>query len=606
MKIKKQLFKLAISSSLFALGAGAFVACSSDDGDEEGAATSIELSGQLALAGTGSSLRLAATALEDLSIYCVSFEIPPVGGTAGIGADGSFSLTLATTNAAVGCFFLQADAVVGTMVFEDSSETDLAGGTSSQDRLAFSGGSSNLGTINLDLTTGQAVVDVQSIVSNSVVDTDTAASGALDMTGTYQITSSGLDLPTGYAGVCTDPNDKDCRGPMEGESIFVKLISGVKAGTETPAHAMAIWESETLFQTCGSTLGFDYADGIEKGFDFSGSGVDEGEFTWKTGLTDGWKDVDNARARYGQMKMEKVNDFNGYSGMKQYFTQYTSNSDGSTKVQTAGYQFNANTDDSGCKDSNGEPTRVNDWSSMQCSHENLTGGLHKSTCTGTSDGSAVTCIHISGTFDSNGDPITDGWPQWPSDFDILLAGPSCDSPELEQWGPDGLSCSSGTLTQGALCSSANTATEAGKLAQLRCYLEYNHSSMDRDSQSSDCVRKVRGNWSATTAAEFIVGDDGPKRAEGQHVFDLFKFDSSTSGTLRGQERYFDGVQMGDNWTDCEILESFSISLRKYPDSDDLLAEMIQTQQNLSHKAACLAEYGEEGGTQKMMFKLEKQ
>lgn len=506
--------------------------------------------------------------------------------------------------------------VIGSMVFEDASETDLSGESSTQDRVAFGGGTNNLGNITLDLVSGEAVVDVATIQREADVTEDAdIATSAHDFSGSYQITSSGLTLPEGYAGVCAaserDNPDSRCFGPTEGEPIFIKMINGVKDGTSEPAHGMMIWESETIYNTCGAKLGFTYAQGKAHGVDFTNSGVEEGSFNWKTGFEQGWKDTANARTQWDQIKMERA-EIGGYPGMKQYFKQYTSNQDGSP-VETPGYQFNADSKESGCRTADGRPAEVYDWpENTQCTDTAVGDtGLRKSVCTFTttldSGEEEVTCTHINGTFTTDNTPITDGHPEWPNDFEILLSGPSCESGE-PMWSPEGMQCSDGsTPSQGQLCSEADTSTAQGQLAQLRCYLDHLHQNFDSlEGGVTECVRDVRGNWNARTPEEFIAKADGPESPMGQHVFELFKYDDANSGRLRGKEVFYEGVKVGDNWTDCKVAESFSLAVRKYDDSDDLLAEMISSMKLLDEKPACVAQFGEETGQMKMMFKLEKQ
>ena len=127
--------------------------------------SSIILTGQLAVSGnTSTGLSLASVSVDDLSMYCVTFTLPPVAGTGELDAEGKFSVTLATTGVSVGCFVLnQAQEVLVTMVFKDPSKKKLNGEASTNDRLAFDGGESNLGSITLDLDAGQAVVDISQI-----------------------------------------------------------------------------------------------------------------------------------------------------------------------------------------------------------------------------------------------------------------------------------------------------------------------------------------------------------------------------------------------------------------------------------------------------------
>jgi len=103
--------KTWIAAAVIAAGSAFMAACGeSGGGDDDSssssgggsgggdAPTDIIISGQLAL--TGESISLALTSqpsLEDLSVYCVTFEIPPVAGTGAIDSSGNFELTLKDT-----------------------------------------------------------------------------------------------------------------------------------------------------------------------------------------------------------------------------------------------------------------------------------------------------------------------------------------------------------------------------------------------------------------------------------------------------------------------------------------------------------------------------
>ncbi|WP_141732366.1 hypothetical protein [Oligoflexus tunisiensis] len=594
--------------------------------------TSITLTGQLSLTGGESALRLAAPAITDLSVYCVTFSVPPIAGTGDFDSEGKFSVTLDTTGVSVGCFILDSsEEILGTLVFKDPTKTDLKGGEKSSDRLAFEGGESDLGAIVLNLDTGKAEVDISKIVLKTKSAATVAAEGeAFDFTGSYKFAASGLDAPVGYENLCTQAEaeaaeaaqDWDaCSGPVIDMPIYLKRLAGKSTADGSDMFALSIWASKATDDLCGNKLGFTYAEGKEHGIDFSASGIAEGDFTWKTGLVDGWKDP-AARARNGMMKMENVDDFNGYAGMKQYFKQYrtwTCNP-GEPCVESAptvaeGFTFNANTKESGCRDGAGKPVQLSDWSNMECTNTELTGGLHKNVCKKTVDSVVYTCTNIMGTFLADGTSLSNAMTRYPDDYEVYAKGAYCDyngnsvfdGDEWPQWNGNSQSCNSGTtITQGELCSSIATTTEGGKLAQLRCYADALHGDGGgKDEEPTACIREINTNWSASTAAEFLLDSDGPSKARGQFIMDLFEYDSATSGSLRGEDRRFEGIQVGNNWTDCEIQEVFSFSLKKIDDSGVLYGEMIENSTNVSPKPACVAEYGA-GKTRKFMFTLVKQ
>jgi hypothetical protein len=595
--------------------------------DSEAAATqeegsSIVISGQLALSGEAVDLRLlgATPSVDDLSIYCVTFTIPPVAGTGDVTSDGSFSLSMDAYNVSVGCFINHQDEVLGTIVFKDPSKNSLNGSAKSADRLAF-GGDANLGAITLDLTTGRAEVDISKI-DIKLKNTAAVAESAFDFTGSYKAAAPGIDLPKGYSGICSADSEKgdDCRGPREGDPLWFKRISGTSTADGSPVYGAMIWSSEEKFKTCGSKLGMSYADAKAIGVDLSASGIAEGTFTWTAGYEDGWKNTAEARARHSLMKMDNVDNFKGYPGTKQYFYQYRTCGDQQwcdwnsvTPTAGEGFSFFANTNETGCRDAAGKPFQMENWDGMTCEHTALEGGLQKQSCSKDVSGSKVTCVHIQGQFLADGTPLQNAFTQYPADFVIYANGSYCDKDnpgvfDGDEWpmpGENGnMSCTNGgTLKPGDLCKDINTTTDAGKLAQLRCYADDMH--QRRDAEESQCLRRVETNWSAKTPDEFLMGNKGPARADGMHIFELFEYTSATSGSIRGEETYFAGIRVGESWTDCEVRESFSLSLRKYDDSDDLLVEMISSEANMSAKPACIAEYGA-GKTSKFMFKMIKQ
>ncbi|RYZ53911.1 MAG: hypothetical protein EOP07_16990 [Proteobacteria bacterium] len=613
----------------FGLGLLLFAGCSKKSSKSpDTSSSSIQLTGILAIEGESTSLRLTETAITDLSVYCVTFSLPPVAGTGAVSAEGKFSVTLNAAGASVGCFILDsAKSILGTMVFEDSAKKDLNGEPKSADRFALEGGASDLGAITFNLSTGKAKVDVAKIVGK-VKDTTVALTDAYDFSGNYVFEASGQKAPEGYANLCTaaeqeashnnnnnSAQGKRCDGPSLNMPIYFKRLNGVVPGTTKPIFGMALWASKSLDNLCGNKLGISYADGISHGIDLSNSGVGEGDFTWDPNLADGWKSP-AARAKNSLLKQESVDNFKGFPGTKQFFHQYhtfTCNpgspcSEGAA-TSAAGFQFNANTKETGCRNvATGKSVQVNDWSGMQCETTQLNGGLNKNTCKKTYEGAEVACVNIGGTFLANETPIANAVTRFPGDYVVLAQGSYCDynnnnafdGNESPLWNNDEQSCNAGTpITEGQLCSSINASAEGGQLAQLRCYAEGRKGG---DGDFDSCQREVRTNWNAKTAAEFVQGKSKPK---GQFAFELFDYDSATSGSLRGEERDYRGIQVGDNFTDCEIVNVFSLSIKKIDGSNDLYGEMIQNETNVSPKPACIANFPASAPT-KYMFKLVKQ
>jgi hypothetical protein len=315
----------------------------------------------------------------------------------------------------------------------------------------------------------------------------------------------------------------------------------------------------------------------------------------------------------------------GYTGQKQYFKQYQSctwnndqKQDSCTLVPNVnGYMFNAQSDETGCR-VDGIPYQLNDWSDMKCDWTDLGNGLNKNSCTKTVDGSkTVTCVNISGQFDSQNNPLRSSTPgtwykvEYPNDFVAYGQGATCPQGQWPVWENEQMSCSGGgTLTQGDSCNNltGKDGSDASALAELRCYADAYRKDAETASRNGQCIREVQTNWMAQTPSEFILSD-GPDKAAGQHIFEAFEYDSPNSGSFRSEQRHFQGIKVGDNWDSCEVIEALTFSMRKEADSSDLVTEMIMEQRNISTKPACVAFFegnGDNAKVQKMMFKMKKQ
>ena len=209
----------------------------------------------------------------------------------------------------------------------------------------------------LDLETGLAEVDVSQI-SSGVLNTTVSAKDAFDFTGTYKATSAGIDMPKGYRALCPENGD-NCKGPSEGMTFWMQRISG-KDLSGADAFAASLWASKSFYETCGSKLGFTYSDGIDKaGIDFSSSGIAEGDYSWASGFTDGWK-ATNATAPFSINEEKRIDNLLGYKGTATTITHYTPN--GSTRQAVEAFHFEAETNDTGCKlDGNPYKMQDGDW-----------------------------------------------------------------------------------------------------------------------------------------------------------------------------------------------------------------------------------------------------
>lgn len=163
---------------------------------------------------------------------------------------------------------------------------------------------------------------------------------------------------------------------------------------------------------------------------------------------------------------------------------------------------------------------------------------------------------------------------------------------------------------GTLCSLMPTTEDRQKLAQLQCYA---NAWQKVSSSISGCVRKVDFNWGAQNSWEFLSKGNGPSKAQGEVIFELFNYTDSGSGTFSQIEGRDETIQVTDsngykNWIPCRINQNETITMTKISDSK-LLAEMT-TVINLADKGKPLCTAAAENGSirtgqVKMMFVLSK-
>ncbi len=266
--------------------------------------------------------------LADLTLYCVTFSTPPISGTGTVSGDNSFTLTLANAAGdAFGCFVRSSNATdcgtspapctLATVVFNAAGSKDASGDTLQEGSISLDGGTTDLGSVVIDSTTGVAAVSLPNSHNSSV-----AGTTGFDPTGTWTLNGV-TPLPDGYVAPCA-ANSQNCNGPQEGQSLFLKRLNGFNftpdatcaaavaanqdpatcagvTGT-TPAYGLMVWSSSTAFASCGSALGVSYDQAkAHANVDFTQSGVAGTDttptsgtsFTWSTtvnsqSVTDGW------------------------------------------------------------------------------------------------------------------------------------------------------------------------------------------------------------------------------------------------------------------------------------------------------------------------------
>lgn len=179
---------------------------------------------------------LHALAFADLTLSCVTFDEPTQSASTPIGAEGSFLLVLAAVGTPFGCSVVDTATgeQVATLVFR------TAGGDAAQvqtgDRTLA------LGTVGLNLDTGEAVVDASGLGQRTVC--KGGVTNPADFTGSWQFTCTPGPTGSGYA--CSNGG-----GP---ESIYLHRVPGTDADGH-PKYWLGMWKSIAAFTSCGQVEG---------------------------------------------------------------------------------------------------------------------------------------------------------------------------------------------------------------------------------------------------------------------------------------------------------------------------------------------------------------
>ncbi len=220
--------------------------------DEFGLASSetqVTLAGTLAPAGSTllppaqlvryRAVSTAPIAVTDLTLYCVTFADPPASASAEIGADGAFSLTIAAVGVPFGCFIIDETTgeQVATVVFRGSD------GDSTQ--IQANAGTLSLGTVSLDLATGEAVVDASGFGAATVC--EAGVTNPVDFTGQWRFACTPGPAGSGYG--CPPPGAGG--GPTQ---LYLHRVPGT-AADGTPRYWLGIWENVDAFRLCGQVEG---------------------------------------------------------------------------------------------------------------------------------------------------------------------------------------------------------------------------------------------------------------------------------------------------------------------------------------------------------------
>lgn len=279
-KIFTSLSLISIISLLSACGPTSGVSGVSISGviDTGGVGASSTTANQKSVSGIGYSAA-AVTDLSNYTLVCVTFTNPPSSaiGNLNNNGDGTYSYDLNLADAAgkpIGCFINNASNVpVTTVAFNITDGTGLNNSTTGA---PLSGGSHTI-NINFDPETNAASANITSAnLDESNNDTGSNATAlATTMAGNWSLT-------------CADNTDTDCSsfleaGPGGYLPIYVNIASGNQDGQQV--HAMGVWQSETLFTSCGghegmsaTALGYHGVTGTNQTAS-SNSGSPAGNFT---------------------------------------------------------------------------------------------------------------------------------------------------------------------------------------------------------------------------------------------------------------------------------------------------------------------------------------
>lgn len=184
--------------------------------------------------------------LNDLKVVCLTATTPPLSASANVDGEGRFALDLAAIGLPFGCVIVDqsTDEQVAVLVFR------TAAGDQTQVQLDL-GGSVPLGTVGLDLSAGEAVVDATLL--NQPTSCSTGTSHPTDFTGTWQVQCTPGPARAGFA----------CPTPTFGgfpEELYLHRVSGIDA-TGAAVHWLGVWENLVAFSACRNVEGLAVATG---------------------------------------------------------------------------------------------------------------------------------------------------------------------------------------------------------------------------------------------------------------------------------------------------------------------------------------------------------
>jgi len=557
--------------------------CSKKD-DDAVSSTSIAISGSLSLGNSSSSFQkmsmmskngdsdVDALAIADYTAACATTSVPILSGTSAVATDGTFSVSIdGASGQPLSCYLVDSTgAKAADFLIENTANKDLNGNSEKSTTITPSG-NVNMDAITFDAATGEVIVSSAAIASEV---SSTVTGTVFDPTGLWTIAAVDFTLPSGVRSTCTsaEQSANTCNGPPDGQAIYLKLWNGVKSADSSTIYGLQVWNSQSGYTACGSKIGLSTAQKAVIGVDFSANGSADAEFSFPTSvtftdtilgasssptLTDNWK-MSTAKAQYSFNP--NCGPVNVTIGSTAYTNAWRCGPDSSSD-----YQIGLS---GGCTvDSTGKSAEVNDWSGMSCNQSTDADGLKTNVCTGTktvnSASVAVTCRHSWAVVNSSN-----------------VVQPSGDFNWSEM---------TGGITATTDCSAISTATNASRMAQLRCYADYYYRSGLAE-YSGACMPRVNMDWSATTDTDFVHKDFRPNQLV---FFEQYKpFNDGSGGSMVTREEHYEGVQLagGTSWVNCAVIETGGLNIKKISDSKLLVTYQSSTVTSSTAKPACMAKF----------------
>ncbi|MBK7963607.1 MAG: hypothetical protein IPK04_21880 [Bdellovibrionales bacterium] len=491
---------------LVGVGGFAYMGCSSDSSTPAAStSTAVAVTGTLSAASTAQGMNSLMSAfsdgdsdneglaVSDYSVVCATTSAPILSGTGVVGTDGRFSVTI---DGAVGkpmaCYMVNAAGVkAADFLVEDTSSKDLNGKAEKVTTMTPSSGVS-MDTVVFDAAKGEVTVS-KSVIASSL--STTRATSVFDPTGAWTLGPVDFTLPSGVKAPCTAAEQAahTCNGPPEGQSVYMKMWTGTKTADSSPIYGLQLWNSESKYTGCGSRVGLSASQKTDIGVSFAAQATADQEFAFPTSvtftdqilsasssptLTDNWK-MSTAKTRYAFNP--NCGPVNVTIGSLSYTNAWRCGPDASSD-----YQIGLG---GGCTiNSTGANVQVSNWTGITCGSASTDAdGVKSVSCTGNtpinSVSTAVTCTHKWVVVNSS---------------NVVQPSGSFNYGEM-----------SGGIAADTLCSAIPTSSNAGQMAQLRCYADYYYQSGLANNGSS-CMPRVNTDWSASTPADFIHKDFRPE------------------------------------------------------------------------------------------------